>query len=111
MHTSTTSAGVLLILCLVAITSKILLIRGASRHRELPRPLRMLLITRATLFVLIIAVCLYGFLPSRWRLPTISMNFLFALIAIWILLLVPFFVLSWKQRKPRSPKQAGASAP
>jgi len=112
MHLNTTGIVVLLVLCLIAVTSKITSTIAVWRHRELPRSLRALLIVRAVLFVLIFAVGLeHYFLPSAWQYPAVGFKLFLTLVGIWIALLAAFPILLWRHRNASARKQVGVKTP
>ena len=112
MYLNTTGIVVLLVLCLVAVASKITSTIAVSRHREQPRSLRTLLIVRAVLFVLIVAVGLeHYFLPSALQYSVVGFKFFLTLVGIWIALLVAFPILMWKHRNANAHKQTGVKTP
>ncbi len=112
MHLNTTGIVVLLVLCLVAVASKITSTIAVSRHRELPRSLRALLTVRAVLFVLIIVAGLDDyFLPSAWQYPAVGFKLFLTLIGIWIALLATFPILLWRHRNAGIRKQIGVKIP
>jgi len=112
MRLNTSGIAVLLVLCLVAVASKIISTIAVSRHRELPRSLRVLLTVRTVLFVLIIVVGLDDyFLPSAWQYPAIGFKLFLTLVGIWIALLAAFPILSWRHRNASIRKQIGVKTP